>query len=211
MVRLPDASAHSFERHLRGVFAQHAFDTHRATAYHEAMKTALLCGPIVPSYGPVPSNLYVLGERAGKTEHDQGRPFVGGAGQTLRKWFDDAKLDLDNYRRWNVCIDYQPDNPPPRRSEIERDREEVEADIVRCQPNVIVAVGVHAMRWCLQGLKTRPNLGDVHGRKFEVQIGDHKPVCVPIYHPSTYGRIERAEMGKADVLTVARVLRGLIA
>jgi hypothetical protein len=42
-------------------------------------------------------------------------------------------------------------------------------------------------------------------------MGDHKAVCVPIYHPSTYRRIERAEMGKADVLTVARVLRGLIA
>jgi uracil-DNA glycosylase len=73
---------------------------------------------------------------------------------------------------------------------------------------VIVAVGVYPMRWCL---RDRPDLGTVHGREFEVQIGDHKAVCVPIYHPSTYGRIERAEMGKADVLTVARVLRGLIA
>ena len=173
------------------------------------MKTAPLCGPIVPAYGPVPSHLYVLGERAGKNEHCQGVPFVGDAGQTLRKWFDDAKLgDLDIYRRWNVCIDYKPDNPKPLRWEIERDRLAVEADIVHCKPNVIVAVGVHAMRWCL---RRRVTLGTVHSRKFEVQIGDHKAVCVPVYHPSTYGRKERAEMGRADVLAVARVLRGLIA
>jgi uracil-DNA glycosylase family 4 len=161
-------------------------------------------GPIVPAYGPVPSHLYVLGERAGKKEHVLGVPFVGGAGKALRKWFDLAKLDLDNFRRWNVCIDYKPDNPKPLGREIERDRMAVETDIVRCQPNVIVAVGVHAMRWCL---KTRSNLDKVHGDPVDVQIGDHKAVCVPIYHPSTYGRIERAEMGRADVLTVARVLR----
>jgi uracil-DNA glycosylase family 4 len=163
---------------------------------------------IVRACGTVPSRLYVLGERAGKEENDRGVPFVGRAGKTLRKWFVLAKLDLDNFRRWNVCIDYKPDNPKPLRWEIDRDRLAVEKDIVRCQPNVIVAVGVHATKWCLG---PRVKLGDVHGREFEVQIGDHKAVCVPIYHPSTYGRIEREEMGKADILTVARVLRGLIA
>jgi uracil-DNA glycosylase family 4 len=161
-------------------------------------------GPIVPAYGHVPSHLYVLGERAGKNEHDQGVPFVGDAGRTLREWFDLAKLDLDNFRRWNVCIDYKKGNPKPLVGEIKRDRLEVQADIALCQPAVIAAVGAHATKWCLG---RRVKLGTVHGREFEVQIGDHKAVCVPIYHPSTYGRIERAEMGKADVLTVARVLR----
>jgi hypothetical protein len=59
------------------------------------------------------------------------------------------------------------------------------------------------MRWCL---KTRSNLDKKHGDPIPVQIGDHKAVCVPIYHPSTYGRIERAEKGKADVQTVADCL-----
>ena len=163
---------------------------------------------IVRAFGPVPSHLYVLGERAGKKENDQGVPFVGSAGQTLREWFDCAKLDLDNFRRWNVCIDYKPDNPKPLGWEIKRDRLEVETDIIRCQPNVIVAVGVHATEWCLG---RRVKLGTIHGRKFDVQIGGHKAFCVPIYHPSTYGRIERAQMGKDDVLTMARVLRSLIA
>ncbi len=137
-----------------------------------------------------------------------GVPFVGSAGKTLREWFVRAKLDLDKFRRWNVCIDYKPGNPKPLGWEIKRDRLEVEKDIIRCQPDVIVAVGVHATKWCL-GRSVK--LGTVHGRKFEVQIGDHKAFCVPIYHPSIYGRIERAEMGKDDVLTVARVLRSLIA
>jgi len=159
----------------------------------------------VPAYGPVRSRLYVLGERAGKDEHEQGRPFVGRAGQTLREWFKCAGLDLDNFRRWNVCIDYKKGNLKPLAGEIKRDRPKVEKDIARCKPDVIVAVGVHATNWCLG---RRVKLGNEHGRKEEVQIGDHKAVCVPIYHPSTYGRIEREKKGKADVLTVARVLRG---
>jgi DNA polymerase len=172
------------------------------------MKTPPLCGPIVPAYGRVPNRLYILGERAGKNEHEQRRPFVGDAGKTLREWFKCAGLDLDNFRRWNLCIDYQEHNPHPRAWEIKRDRKAVEEDIALCKPDVIVAVGGHATNWCL---RRRVTLGTVHGREEEVQIGDRKVVCVPIYHPSTYGRKERAERGKADVLTVARVLRGLIA
>jgi uracil-DNA glycosylase family 4 len=162
-------------------------------------------GPVVSAYGPVPSQLYVLGERAGKDEYHQGRPFVGDAGTTLREWFHCADLELDNFRLWNVCIDYQPGNPPPRVWEVERDRLEVVADIVRCKPNVIVAVGRHAMRWFLG---PRFDLGTVHGREFPVLIGD--AVCVPVYHPSRRN-IGRAEMGKADVLKVAQLLRGLSA
>lgn len=69
--------------------------------------------PIVPAHGPVPSHLYVLGERAGKKEHDQGVPFVGSAGHTLREWFRCAGLEFDNFRGWNVCIDYKLGNPKP--------------------------------------------------------------------------------------------------
>jgi uracil-DNA glycosylase family 4 len=115
---------------------------------------------------------------------------------------------LDNFRRWNVCIDYQKGNPHPKPLEIERDRAEVEADIARCEPGVIAAVGVHATNWCFG---RRVKLGTVHGRAEEVQIGGHKAFCVPIFHPSTYGRIERAKKGKDDVLALARVLQGLTA
>jgi len=161
---------------------------------------------IVGACGPVPSHVYVLGERAGREEHKRGCPFVGDAGTTLRAWFDRADLNLDNFRRWNVCIDYKEGNKKPLVREIERDRLAVETDIIHCQPKVIVAVGGYAMRWCL---KTRSPVSKVHGDPVDVQIGGHKAVCVPIYHPSTYGRIEREERGKADVLVVARVLRSL--
>jgi DNA polymerase len=160
-------------------------------------------GPIVPAYGRVPNRLYVLGERAGKEEHKQGRPFVGTAGKRLREWFECAKLDLDSFHLWNVCVDYQPKNPHPLAWEIKRDRLEVVEDIARCKPDVIAAVGAHAMMWCLGG---GSKLRTDHGVAVEVQIGNHKAVCVPIYHPSTYGRIEREKMGKADVLTVADCL-----
>lgn len=165
-------------------------------------------GLIVHASGGLHSRLYVLGERAGKNEYLLGAPFVGDSGDTLREWFESAALDWNDCRLWNVCIDYQERNRKPLVWELERDRPAVEADIARCKPKVIVAVGAYATRWCL---KTRSNLGDVHGQEFEVQIGDHKAVCVPIYHPSRLQRGDRSKKGKTDVLTVERVLRGLIA
>jgi uracil-DNA glycosylase family 4 len=98
-----------------------------ASAPTEAKVNRPAPGPIVSAYGHVPSQLYVLGERAGKDEYCQGVPFVGGAGKTLREWFHCAELELDSFRRWNVCIDYQPGNPPPKVWEIKRDRPAVEA------------------------------------------------------------------------------------
>jgi uracil-DNA glycosylase len=159
-------------------------------------------GPIVPAYGHVPSRLYVLGERAGKKEHEKGVPFIGSAGQTLREWFHCAGLNLDNFRRWNVCIDYKEGNLKPLAGEIERDRPAVEADIANCRPVVIVAVGAFATKWCL-----KPDLimREVHGREFPVHIGGHTAVCVPIYHPSRRSKWGRA-MGPFDVLAVARAL-----
>jgi uracil-DNA glycosylase len=67
-----------------------------------------------------------------------------------------------------------------------------------------VAVGRYAIKWCL---KRGFDLATEHGRKFEIQIGDHKTFCVPIYHPSTWGRVERELRDKADVLAVARFLQ----
>jgi len=91
---------------------------------------------------------------AGAKEYREGRPFVGRAGDTLREWFHCAGQTFDNFRRWNVCIDYHKGNPHPQPLEIERDRAEVTADIVSCQPRVIAAVGIHAAEWCL-GRKVR--------------------------------------------------------
>jgi uracil-DNA glycosylase len=157
----------------------------------------------VPAYGPFRSRLYVLGERAGAEEDRRGIPFVGPSGQSLREWFESAGLELDKARRWNVCIDYKPGNLKPMAEEIKRDRLKVEEAIARCKPDVIAAVGAHAMKWCCgRGFILRT----AHGVPVEVQIGDHGAICVPIYHPSTYGRIEPAKMGKADVLKVADCL-----
>ena len=82
---------------------------------------------------------------------------------------------MDKARRWNVCTDYKFGKLKPLVWEINRDRPEVEADISRCQPKVIVAVGIHAMRWCCgRGFILRT----AHGVPVGVQIGDHKAVCV---------------------------------
>ena len=174
---------------LRGRVQSGFIDTHRATAYHGAMKTALLCGPIVPAYGPVPSDLYVWVSAQARRNtikafrSSAARARLSASGSTTPNWTWTTSAagtcalttNRTTRSRW-----------AGRLSVIVL---QLRRTSVRSQPNVIVAVGVYAMRWCL---RASFDLSTVHGRKFEVQIGDHKAVCVrSIILPPTGGLSER--------------------
>ncbi len=162
-------------------------------------------GPMIPAYGPKQSPLFVLGERPGDTEWQRGRPFIGESGWVLAQWFERAELDLDSARMWNTVNDFKRGNPEPLAWEVERDRVAVMDEIIRCAPQVIAAVGAYAVRWLLgDGY----DLDTMHGVPIEWPVNP-EIVIVPVYHPANaFYKVELAAMGQADVLTVARVLRG---
>ena len=97
--------------------------------------------------------LYLVGEAPGEAEAEAGRPFVGPAGQTLRKMMGAAGIDPAQVRLFNA-IPYRPiasgkagapHNRAPTRAEIERFSACLLDDIARRQPGAILALGKSAM------------------------------------------------------------------
>jgi DNA polymerase len=103
--------------------------------------------------GAVPAKLIVLGEAPGRQEDQQGRPFVGPAGQLLDQALRQAGLDRESIYISNV-VKHRPwlqegrrqKNRPPRSSEIKACRPWLEAELRLVEPRLIVCLGAHAAR-----------------------------------------------------------------
>ena len=97
--------------------------------------------------------LYLVGEAPGEAETEAGRPFVGPAGQTLRRLIRAAGIDPAQLRLCNAIPD-RPLTPgkagasrnrAPTRTEIERFSACLLHDIERSEPGAILALGRSAM------------------------------------------------------------------
>lgn len=64
----------------------------------------------VPSFGPQPASILLLGEAPGKTEEEQGKPFVGASGVELTKMLNEAGILRTEVRVSNVCKYRPPGN-----------------------------------------------------------------------------------------------------
>lgn len=126
---------------------------------------------IIPAEGPVPCRVLVVGERPGKDEAKWGRPFVGKAGKELDRYLArDAGLCRDEVRVTNTVLDYRYGDPNPEPWEIERDRPALLAEIAKCRPEVVAAVGRFAARWFLGD---NIEMESCHGIPRRVQLCTH--------------------------------------
>lgn len=130
----------------------------------------------VPGEGPVHAKIMFIGEAPGFHEDQQGRPFVGAAGNFLNELLAQIGLQRDDVYICNVVKHRPPGNRDPLPEEIEACRPYLERQIELIQPKVIVTISRFAMaRWF-------PNqkISAIHGhaRRFgEVLV-------VPFYHPA---------------------------
>ena len=145
-------------------------------------------GPTVPAFGPTPNKLMVLGEAPGEEEEKALRPFVGPSGQELRRMLSLVGVSLDDTFRTNVFSRRPPQNDValgygvPRgdpagctrlgpltsnpASFLHNDHlpelDRLAAEIARCRPNVILALG-NTAAWALGlGLGISSLRGTVH-------------------------------------------------
>jgi uracil-DNA glycosylase len=126
---------------------------------------------------------YILGQAPGSAEAQEGRPWRGRAGQTLRQWL---QLDEDDFYSRFYCASVMrcyPGRSPtgrgdraPTPAEQELCRFWREWEFLLLRPRLIVPVGILAAK---QLLGTR-SLTDCVGRAFAVG----EAVAVPLPHPS---------------------------
>lgn len=102
----------------------------------------------VPFEGPKDYNILCVGEAPGGEEAGQGRPFVGKAGQLLEDYLGRKGIARKQVRLANLCKHRPPDNKFNAllgSDELYKGLDELEEEIKRVEPNVIIALGAWPM------------------------------------------------------------------
>lgn len=131
----------------------------------------------VPGEGDWSTELMFIGEAPGRDEDTQGRPFVGRAGQLLRKIIAAMKFREDEVYITNVVKCRPPENRVPCRDEVEACWPYLARQIELIRPKVIVTLGKTPTEYFVPG---RAAMGDLRGK-----FGDYRGIPVmPTFHPS---------------------------
>lgn len=108
----------------------------------------------VPPSGSENPKIYCVGEAPGKQEDEQLEPFVGKAGQLLRIGLAETEVTDDEVRFGN-CVPFRPiyidengidQNRTPTEEEIDAHRKDVQNDILKTNPDVILCLGKTALK-----------------------------------------------------------------
>jgi uracil-DNA glycosylase family 4 len=146
--------------------------------------------------GPIPCDILFVGEAPGKTEIEEGKPFVGMAGKTFEEFLNTIGLTRGKVRITNACY-LRPiklkegktgrttvSNRPPKRNEINLFREVLDAEISLVDPKIIITLG----NVPLKRLTNFESIGECHGKLYYNE--EIKRNIFTMYHPSalTYNR-----------------------
>jgi DNA polymerase len=141
------------------------------------------CSLVRTAHNPVPgegnpnADFVCVGEAPGESEDQQGRPFVGRAGQLLTKILSAVNLEREDVFIMNVLKHRPPGNRNPDPAEVAACRPFLLRQLELIQPKVILALGTFAAQTLLE---TKESLGKLRGRVHSFQ---GIPVVVT-YHPA---------------------------
>ena len=130
----------------------------------------------MPGEGPEDAAVMVVGEAPGRFEDEQGRPFVGRAGQLLDELLAEAGLARDEVFITNVVKARPPGNRDPTKAEVAHWMPVLEAQLALVAPNLVVPLGRHALAHFAPAAK----IGEAHGRAL-IERGRE---LFPLYHPA---------------------------
>ncbi len=130
----------------------------------------------VPGEGSENAEIMFIGEAPGWHEDQQGRPFVGSAGQYLDQLLASIGLRREQVYITNVIKSRPPANRDPLPSEISACRHWLELQIELIHPRMIVTLGRYSMAMFFPG----KSISKIHGT---AQKQDNV-VYYAMYHPA---------------------------
>ena len=139
-------------------------------ALHHSRKKA------VPGEGPTNAEIMFIGEGPGFHENEQGRPFVGAAGQFLDQLLEKAGLTRAEVWIGNVVKCRPPGNRDPQPEELAACDVYLERQIEAINPSIIVTLGRFSMGKFMPGAK----ISQVHGQMRKV--GNR--YVIAMFHPA---------------------------
>jgi DNA polymerase len=117
-----------------------------------------------------------IGEGPGFNENEQGRPFVGAAGNFLNELLAEAGLKRSEVWIGNVVKCRPPGNRDPLPEELSACNEYQERQIAAINPKIIITLGRYSMGKFMPGAK----ISSVHGQMR--RVGDR--YVIAMFHPA---------------------------
>jgi len=153
----------------------------------------------VPGEGREDAEIVFIGEAPGFHEDQQGRPFVGAAGQFLEELLDSISLRREDVYICNVIKCRPPGNRDPLSEEIETCKPYLDRQIELIAPRMIVTLGRVSMEHYFPGAK----ISHIHGQPRKVG----GIIYYPMYHPAAALHQPRwRQVIKEDMLKIPQLL-----
>jgi DNA polymerase len=130
----------------------------------------------VPGEGPANVEVMFIGEGPGFHENEQGRPFVGAAGNFLNELLAGAGLKRSDVWIGNVVKCRPPGNRDPLPEELSACNEYLERQIAAINPKIIITLGRFSMGKYMPGAK----ISSVHGQM--QRVSDR--FVIAMFHPA---------------------------
>jgi DNA polymerase len=154
---------------------------------------------VVPGEGAEDAGLLFIGEAPGWHEDQQGRPFVGPAGQFLDQLLTSIDLRREEVYIANVIKCRPPQNRDPLPAEIQSCRKWLDRQIEIIQPQMIITLG----RYSLARYFPNESIGKIHGKPRK----SGGVIYYPMYHPAAalhQGSLRRTI--ETDMLRIPQLL-----
>src|SRR4030043_2375460 len=155
---------------------------------------------VVPGEGAGDADLLFIGEAPGWHEDQQGRPFVGPAGQFLEQLLNLIGLKRDQVYIANVIKCRPPGNRDPLPGEIQACSKWLDRQIELLKPKMIVTLG----RYSMARYFPNESISKVHGKARK--HGDI--IYYAMYHPAA--ALHQGSLRKtieADMLKIPQILK----
>jgi DNA polymerase len=144
-----------------------------------------------------------VGQCPGFHEDQEGRPFVGRAGELLNELLSSARIDRSDVFITNIVKDRPPDNRDPMVDEVRSCSPYLERQIKIINPQLIVALGRFAAEFFIPDGK----ISQIHGVPYRVK----GLLILPLYHPAAALRSPGVlEELRRDFKKIPQVLAGEI-
>jgi uracil-DNA glycosylase len=159
---------------------------------------------VVFGNGNADADLMFVGEAPGFHEDQQGKPFVGRAGQLLDQLLGEIGLSRGDCFVANVLKCRPPDNRDPQPDEIDACRPHLERQIELIEPRVICTLGNFATK-LLSG--SPHGITRVRGVPQARELAGRPVFLYPIFHPAAALRTTAMlEQLRADFRAIPRLL-----
>ena len=157
----------------------------------------------VPGEGSENAEVMFIGEAPGWHEDQQGRPFVGPAGQFLDQLLSSIHLKREQVYIANVIKHRPPDNRDPLPSEITACKPWLDSQIAMIKPRMIVTLGRYSMAMFFPGKVISRIHGTAQKRDGIIYFAMYHPAAA-LHQPSLRKEIEADILKIPDILAEAK-------